>query len=1064
MTRMKTLACSVGLILLGVAPVAADGRAPSSLRMRTRPSPGSGWSPMRWARRIAQAAPAGGQPASAGDPASTTDPPAPAPADDQPAQGGTPPAPSGDQPAAGAQAEPAPAQGPAEPPAASAEKAGGLSDEELAKLAEQEAKTEVITVTGSLINRKEVDSPSPVSVIDREKLQDAGITNVGDVLQKIPAQGNAINAQNNNGGDGSTRVNLRSLGTARTLVLLNGRRVVPSGLGADDSVDFGTIPLAMIERVEVLKDGASAIYGSDAIAGVVNVITRTNMSGTEANIYTSTSNKGDGTNYDLSFVTGHSSDRGNITFSGGYQNQKPIMAGDREFSRQTYSYDFSCTAAMQAAGKCVQATFTGSPSSPSGRINTMPNGGSPLNIPGCNTQFCTADGNGGFRNFVQPSGTNLGDNYNFQTLNYLLTPSTRVNLFSNGHYDITRNVHGFFEGQFNSRKSIQQLAEEPITTSLTDTPISADSIYNPFGQDVVDYNRRLTEFGVRSASQDVNTTRMVVGLTGNVPEDVPALKNWKWETSYNYGRTDGTNSLHGDLILSHLANALGPSFQDAEGPHCGTSSANAIDGCVPLDLLHPGSGKITPDAINYLTFTGTTSGFNEQHTALATASGKLIDLPNHGDISLAVGGDYRFERAGFQPDPLTATGDTTGNVTEPTLGSYHTFEAFSELSIVPISGGETLKWVEVNAAGRAYDYNTFGSGVTGKLSGLVRTVGGVAFRGTYGTAFRAPNVGELFAGQADSFQNLGDPCDWLPPGARQPKPPPANVQAVCSGTTSAGGVPAGSAFGSIQQRAKVGGNPSLQPEKGTVGTAGVVYEPLAGLALTLDYWHIHIDNAITNLPAATILSQCYQAGNEKFCGDIVRDPMSHAISHIFDLNQNVGSFETSGLDFSAAYQYRLAAAGTFRHAVEGTYLFRNNVDTGTVDPATMKEQILHGRGFFDLGVNPDLKINVFTTWRHPSGVGAGFGLRFVDSFQECDNNNCNDPSNARRQVSKYADGDVFLDYAIKTGQGTTQLALGVNNVANTSPPLIFNGPALNTDESAYTFLGRQFYVRLSQLF
>src|SRR6185295_1212194 len=149
---------------------------------------------------------------------------------------------------------------------------------------------------------------------------------------------------------------------------------------------FGTIPLAMIERVEVLKDGASAIYGSDAIAGVVNVITRTNMTGTEANIYTSTSNQGDGTNYDLSFVTGHSSNRGNITFSGGYQNQKPIMAGDRDFSKATYAYDYTCTPEKQAKGDCLIATLLGSSSSPTGRINTMPNGGPPLNIAGCNTK------------------------------------------------------------------------------------------------------------------------------------------------------------------------------------------------------------------------------------------------------------------------------------------------------------------------------------------------------------------------------------------------------------------------------------------------------------------------------------------------------------------------------------------------------------------------------------------------------------------------------------------------------------------------------------------------------
>ncbi|HMG52476.1 MAG TPA: hypothetical protein VK601_03315, partial [Kofleriaceae bacterium] len=139
-------------------------------------------------------------------------------------------------------------------------------------------------------------------------------------------------------------------------------------------------------------------------------------------------------------------------------------------------------------------------------------------------------------------------------------------------------------------------------------------------------------------------------------------------------------------------------------------------------------------------------------------------------------------------------------------------------------------------------------------------------------------------------------------------------------------------------------------------------------------------------------------------------------------------------------------------------------DTGTVDPMTGVEQIIHGRGFFDLGVQPDLKFNVFTTWRHPSGVGAGFNFRFVDSFQECDNNNCNEPSNGRRQVSKYANADAFVNYGIKTSQGTTQVMVGMNNVTNARPPIIYDGAALNADESAYDFMGRQFYVRLSQLF
>ncbi len=947
-----------------------------------------------------------------------------------------------------------------------------MSDEELAKLAELEAKTEVITVTGSLINRKEVDSPSPVSVVDKEKLQSAGITNVGDILQKIPAQGNAINAQNNNGGDGSTRINLRSLGTQRTLVLLTGRRVVPSGLGADDSVDFGTIPLAMIERVEVLKDGASAIYGSDAVAGVVNVITRQNVNETEASIYTTTTQHRDGANYDLSFVTGHSSTRGNITFSGGYQEQKPIMAGDRDFASKTYDFDF----------EAKERVLLGSPSSVTGRINAAPGGATPvkgtvLKIPGCalptgtnskgepifTNPYCTSDGTGGFRNFNLPTSDSFGDNYNFQPLNYLVTPSTRVNLFSNGHFDVTKSVHAFYEGQFNSRRSTQQLAEEPVNfTQLTNVKIDKASYYNTIGEDITEYARRLTEFGPRIFQQEVNSERLVVGLNGTIPDGTPVVSNWKWEGSYNYGRTDGSNSRTGDLILSHLRNALGPSFRDGSTGtvRCGTSLTDAIPGCVPLNLLtSPGKpGSITKDMIDYLTFVGSTNGFSEQHTAQATASGKVIDLPNHGDVSLALGASYRKQSGGFQPDPLTQTGDTTGNQSGVVNGSYNSYEGFGELSVVPVSGLDALKWVEFNAAGRAYRYNTFGSGVTGKLSGLVRTFGGIALRGTIGNAFRAPSISELYSGTFDSFPAVRDPCDTSR-GAKTG----TNLM-ECRNQ----GVPDTAVFGTPQQREKRGGNTGLKPEKAVVGTAGIVYEPIRGLDFTLDYWHIRIRDAITTLQASTVLAQCYQGGVDAFCQQIVRDPNSHAIAAINNNTRNVGELTTSGLDFAAAYQYR-AGTSTLRHAIEGTYLFQYNQDTGVKDPNTMQEAVIHGRGFYDLGVNPLVKVNLFSAWSHPSGISAGLNARYVHSFQECGTgdgavNDCNDPSNLRRTVDAYIDGDLYVGYTLKSSQGRTSVTAGLNNFLNTTPPVIYNGTALNSDESAYNFLGRQFYVRLGQVF
>jgi iron complex outermembrane receptor protein len=488
-------------------------------------------------------------------------------------------------------------------------------------------------------------------------------------------------------------------------------------------------------------------------------------------------------------------------------------------------------------------------------------------------------------------------------------------------------------------------------------------------------------------------------------------------------------------------------------PTCGTPTA-PIAGCVPLNLLDP--GHVSKGAIDYLTFTSINSGLNEEHVSQAQINGKIVELPNHGDVSFALGGDYRFERGSSTTDPLTATGDTTGNASAPTAGSYHASEGFAELSIVPVSGLEYIKWAELDAAGRAYDYSTFGSGVTGKLSALVRTVGGLAFRGTYGTGFRAPNIGELFQGQTDNFVNLPDACNTN--GGK------IMLTGMTKTQCEAQGVASNATFTLPQQRAKIGGNPNLTPEKAKNITVGGVYEPIAGLDFTLDYWHIQIDNAIQTLSAATISAQCYQGGIKSFCDQIQRDPNTSVITYIYDLTQNVGALTTSGLDFSASYQWGDSKLGSFRHAVEGTYLFKYNVDTGTVDPTSGQEQIIHGRNFYDLGVNPDWKVNALTFWGHPSGLGAGANFRFINGFQECESDNCNKAANLRRHVSAYGTGDLFVNYSFKSQEGTTKITGGVNNFVNAKPPAIYNGAALNADESAYDFIGAQAYVRLSQVF
>jgi outer membrane receptor protein involved in Fe transport len=1012
---------------------------------------------MHWGKRVAQAA-TPDQPAGSDQPPAdgTTPPPAPdpaAPAADPPSDADPPPAadPAAADPAVPAAApppDPVPEATPDATPTPVVEQTPNLSDEELEKLAEQEAKEEVITVTGSTIERKTLTTPAPLTILNRDDLNASGRATVGDIIQQLPAQSNAINAQINNGGDGSTRVDIRGLGAARTLTLLNGRRLVPGGTGADTSVDINSIPLAVIERVEVLKDGASAIYGSDAIGGVVNIITRTDFHGTEASIYTGVSPAGDGLTYDASFVTGHNSEnkKGNILFSAGIQEQQSIFAGDRAFSKIDRDFDFDA--------KTV--SIGGSPTIPNGRINARAfdtNGDGAANsmdtavdVCGVGEGLCTNDTiNGGFRPLADT------DVYNFQPVNYLLTPSSRYNVYSTGTYKLTPEVTTFFEASYLRRTSDQQLAPEPLVLN-GGLNISKDSIYNPFDLDLYGYNRRLEEFGPRRTLQNNGTFRMVGGAQGVIPDDAPALKNWKWEVSYNFGRNDSTQEREGNLIRSHVANALGPSFVNASGvAQCGMPSA-VIPGCVPIDVLGP-SGSIDTAARDYATFTGIQSGFSQQQTVLAQTHGSIAKLPNNGDLSVAFGADYRKEDGGQTPDPLTSTGDTTGNFTAPTAGSYNVVEGYGEISLVPLSGKKFAEWVELNAAARAFRYDTFGSDVTWKLGGLFRTVSGVAVRGTYSTAFRAPSIGELYSGQFEGFPSVPDPCDTRPPGSMGPVVLAPSVAEQCARE----GVAPDAQFGTRQQRQVSGGNVNLQPETANIITTGVVFEPpqVKGLSLTADYWNIDITKAITGLATSTILTNCYNVGIQSFCDQIHRDPArSNQIDFIENPISNVGGTTTSGLDFAAVYDHKAGTAGRFRNQIEAQYLFKYNLDNSLT--------VTHGRGNYDLGVYPKYKANFSSAWHHPSGASVGLNVRWVGSFRECDSNDCNG-GGTPREVPNYFKSDLFGSYMLKSTAGTTTIAAGVNNLLNATPPVIYIG-APDSDGATYDFVGRFLYVRLSQLF
>ncbi len=1003
-------------------------------------------------------------------------------------------------PAAQPAAQPVPAQ---QPPSAPPAATDPDTDAFIPTDAESEevfsGGEEVIVVTGSIIERRELTTPAPLAVLDKADLDAAGVASIGQILQNLPSQSNAINVQFNNGGDGSTRVSLRGLGAGRTLVLVNGRRHVAGGTGADASVDLNAIPTAVIERVEVLKDGASAVYGSDAIGGVVNIITRSNFEGSEASVYTGITGDGHGQVLDISAVTGINSERGNVVFAVGYTDQQPINAGVRDYSSTDKIYNWTTGAVQDGGSTSVPQGYF----SPASRPNATPGNAlwdsvlasvadptAPLIKAGGGTDPTT-----GWRAFDGTRNADAGgDLYNYQPENYLVTPQKRYSVFSTGSYKLHEQARAFFEASYTNRKSDQRLAPEPLNIISEGITLSANNVYNPFGRDFIDVRRRMVEGGPRRSIQDIDTFRIVSGLDGRLPDELPALQGWRWSLAYNYGRTDSKQTAAGNFIVNRVANALGPSFYDDDGtalcgtPENGDTPENVIPGCVPLNLFG-GQNSIDDDMLDYISFVGTDSGFNQQQITSLNITGKLFEIPGGGDAALAIGGEYRIEGGADIPNPLVAKGEATGNKRDATQGDYNVREGFAELSVVPLVGQTGAEWVELNAALRAFDYNTFGSDFTWKAGGLWKFGQGVAVRGTYSTAFRAPPISSLYSGQTDGFPGVTDPCDSTPvdqdpdspDNPNDPNDDPNDPSDDAENDQSPNEIRncgerglAGHRDARTQQLSRTGGNPDLGPETAKIFTSGVVYEPTfaPGLSLTLDYFNIEIDQAISQLGANLILQSCYNAdaGESKYCDLIERDGDTGLISRIQDTLINVGGNDTAGLDLNVRYN-QSTDVGAFTFNLEGTWLQKFN----SIEP---DGTVIEGRGVYDLGVYPRWRANFGTMWGMEE-FGAGANLRYVGRFRECENDDCllgteadgtsrrpedTDDRPISRDVGAHVTADLYGSYTLDSSLGNSRLTLGVNNVVNARPATIYNGFLGTSDASTYDFLGRYFYARFVQQF
>lgn len=923
---------------------------------------------------------------------------------------------------------------------------------------EDVAELERVQVTGSRIKRTDIEGPNPVFIMQREDIEKTGLVTVGEILENLPIAGSGLNTNFNNGGNGAILLDLRNLGSARLLVLVNGRRWVT--VPTTSSVDLQTIPTAIIERIEVLKDGASAIYGSDAIAGVVNIITRTDFTGAQANVYYGEWDEGDGETTQADFSIGQSGERGSVFMSASYVDQKPIFAGDRDISKEPV---------------VNTGNRFGSSGTPQGRFFFYEEDGTFRDI---TLPFGETFPGGASRDqFVPWNAAN--DAYNFAPDNYLLTPSERTNLFVSGRYDVTDNISFFSEGVYNKRESSQVLAATPLFLGVfggnPQITVDADHPFNPFGVQLGGpdgspflIGRRFLEGDNRIFSQNVHTYSFTGGFEGTFET---LNRFWDWETYYSYQRTDDERLTEGLINLQRVNQSLDADCVDDPGVPCLN-----LWGGAPRDLAsnvrEQGTGTITREMADFLLFTAHDAFFAERNIYAANLTGSLFDLPA-GPLGIAVGYEYRREKGADTPDPLIAAGITSGNARQPTAGSFSVDEVYVEFAVPILSDVPGAEILEASLAARHSDYSTFGSTTNTKVGLRWQPYRDLLIRGTWAESFRAPTIDNMFAGQGDSFPTILDPCsDMLAQagggvvGGRD-NAQPQNVIDNCI----ADGVPADGSYRQVnsQIRITVGGSPNVGPEEAESITFGVVFSPgfVDGLDVTVDYYDFEIDQSIATIGAQTILNGCYIGENQQLCSLISRSA-GGIVDDLLNVDTNIGGTETKGVDFGVSYSFPETPVGFFEVQWDSTYVqeykdFVANAEGG------LDEINRVGVNFGDFAL-PRWKSNLYLDWSF-ADWSAVYTLRYIHHQDEvcpatlvplgvCDD--VDNPEGPRNHLESVAYHDAQVSYHYQPWD--TRFTLGGRNLFDKEPPWSHQAFANSYDPTTYDVPGRFWYARVTTNF
>ncbi|WP_447595192.1 TonB-dependent receptor plug domain-containing protein [Stenotrophomonas rhizophila] len=929
-----------------------------------------------------------------------------------------------------------------------------------------------IEVTGSRIRQVDTETAQPVLSISRASIEKSGFKTVADVLQNISAAGSpAISrSQPLSSGEmvGGFYIDLRNIGTQRTLILVDGKRL---GASVSGYQDVSQIPSVIVERIDVLKDGASSIYGSDAMAGVVNIITRKNFEGLEANVYTGQYGEGDGEKTSYDFVAGFTGDRGSITVGAEYSEEKAVWAKDRWFSQYGRTNRHP-----ETASNWTTVSQWGSLQRLSGGPSLSLNrGGNPYDVNDYHVTDATPI---------------TGDVSNSNEQMQLLTPTERRSVFTNIQYDLTDNVRFTGDLLYTRRESQAQVAGYPLQSAAyggLGALLSADSYYNPFGEDM-SYVRRGWEVPRLSTNQ-LTTFRFSGGLQGSFQFND---KFFDWEVGYLYQNSENNQSQVGNYNVLAANAATGASFLNpatgrvecgsAQGLIDGTNPAYGPGpgGCVPWNPAIPygrtGDGGLTgnQELQQFLFPTTHNTGETTMKSYFANIAGSLFTLPA-GDLGFALGYEYREEKGSFNPDALSQSGYSTDLAAGPTSGKFDVNEVYLELNVPILADLPGAKELSVSAATRYSDYSTFGNTTNSKFGLKWKPIDQLLVRATWAEGFRAPTIADLYGGSSQTFEYFTDPCDTVYGSAATN----AGTAARCAADIANASTYRQLRQGFVQtegpdEQSPVpftsGSTPTLTPETSTSKTVGLVWSPTfaQGLNLSLDWWSIKIENTIVGDTPDAQLNDCYVQGVAERCNSFTRDPTLGYVNNMLFGGRNAGYLKTEGYDFDASYRYDTDAWGAFNFNLQNTYVTKAvNKSTNNADEIEAIDN-----GFADsTGAYFRLRSNLTVGWEL-GDFGVTWGTRYYSGVKErcvytteCTNPDFGSPDPNRDFRMNQRGATTFHDVQVSwNAPWNATIGIGARNVFNHYGPQMYSTPKSQFAYYGGYDIGRFVYMQYKQKF